>query len=315
VSSCWGDNLQAWYDFDNDTRNIAQRTADILAQNTVDYGTWNHVVITRETTIHGNWDEPAITPNFGVDEAAQYIIDEMGGEMIYVYNLGNGSAQDAADLVEYLNCEVGENPNGDNYAKMYAEGAVRTFTKEKVAEFDNWDTTSDKSKASHYSDGTPNQVKHMRYANDVTQHEDKAKMVQPDSVHVYVNDQEWTIGEDLTAASSTASPSTPIPEPTDRFRTAIPSSMRRCWPLWTAASSPRSTAARASWTRIGRMAAKNVCISEYGIFNHSGDVVQSQTPEGVPPTGDSAQLMWYGAALAAAAFLLSGVAFVRKRRR
>lgn len=41
----------------------------------------------------------------------------------------------------------------------------------------------------------------------------------------------------------------------------------------------------------------------------------TQTPEGVPPTGDSAQLMWYGAALAAAAFLLSGVAFVRKQRR
>lgn len=201
----------------------------------------------RQTTIHGNWDEPAITPNFGVDEAARYIIDEMGGEMIYVYNFGNGSAQDAADLVEYLNCEVGENPNGgidwaqvradnghpepygvtqfeignevdegrgywmqtnpntwsgsgDNYAKMYAEGAVRTFTKEKVAEFDNWNTTSDKTKASHYSDGTANQVKYMRYANDVTQHEDKSKMVQKNSVHVYVNDVEWAIVEDITAA-------------------------------------------------------------------------------------------------------------------
>ena len=83
---------------------------------------------------------------------------------------------------------------------MYAEGAVRTFTNEKVAEFDNWNTTNDKTKASHYSDGTPDQVKYMRYANDVTQHEDKSKMVQADSVHVYVDDQEWAIVDDITAA-------------------------------------------------------------------------------------------------------------------
>lgn len=199
----------------------------------------------RETTIHGNWDEPSITPEFGVDEAAAYIIDELGGEMIYVYNFGNGSAKDAADLVEYLNCEVGENPNGgidwakvradnghpepygvtqfeignevdegrgywmqespnqwsgggETYAKMYAEGATRTFTKEKVAEFDNWNTTNDKTAASNYSDGTPNQKKYMRYANDVTDQEDKSKMVKEDSVHVYVNDQEWAIVDDLS---------------------------------------------------------------------------------------------------------------------
>ncbi len=201
----------------------------------------------RETTIHGNWDEPSITPNFGVDEAASYIIDDLGGEMIYVYNFGNGSAQDAADLVEYLNCEVGENPNGgidwaqvradnghpqpygvtqfeignevdegrgywmqdnpnqwsgggEKYAKMYAEGARRTYTKEKVAEFDNWNTTNDKTKASNFSDGTANQKKYMRYANDVTDQEDKSKMVERDSVHVYVADKEWKIVDDLSKA-------------------------------------------------------------------------------------------------------------------
>ena len=36
----------------------------------------------------------------------------MGSELIYVYSLGRGSAQDAADLVEYMNAEVGTNPNG-----------------------------------------------------------------------------------------------------------------------------------------------------------------------------------------------------------
>lgn len=362
---------------------------------------------TRETTIHGNWDEPAITPNFGVDEAAQYIIDEMGGEMIYVYNFGNGSAQDAADLVEYLNCEVGENPNGgidwaavraenghpepygvtqfeignevdegrgywmqenpntwsgsgDNYAKMYAEGAVRTFTKEKVAEFDNWNTTGDKTKASHYSDGTANQVKYMRYANDVTQHEDKSKMVQPDSVHVYVNDQEWTIVEDITAAGQENVVQVNCENGEIRFGDGthgnIPASgsdirvtytvekdgiadyydaMKAVDPdikIYSGFSSPNiarvihdSAEAGADGGKFDGIAvhpysrtngqindndpqfyekilaaidtsvitqinsrkseldkywpdgSKNVCISEYGIFNHSGDVVQSQT--------------------------------------
>lgn len=198
----------------------------------------------RITTIHGNWNEESITPNFGLDEAARYIIDESNGEMIYVYGFGNGSALDAADLVEYLNCEVGENYNGgidwakvraDNgkiepynvknfeignevdegrgywmqnspdqwsgsgldVATMYAEGSLRTFEKEKVCEIDNWNTTNDRSKASYFSDGTANQKKYMRYANDVTDQSDKSKAVDINSVHVYVNNKEWTIVNDL----------------------------------------------------------------------------------------------------------------------
>ena len=203
----------------------------------------------RISTIHGNWNEPNITPNFGLDEAARYIIDESNGEMIYVYGFGNGSALDAADLVEYLNCEVGENPNGGidwaqvrannghqqpynvkmfeignevdegrgywmqnspdewsgsglNIATMYAEGATRTFVKEKVAELDNWNTSTDKSKASYFSDGTANQKKYMRYANDVSDQIDKSKAVQSDSVHVYVNNEEWTIVKDIKATGA-----------------------------------------------------------------------------------------------------------------
>ncbi|MEN8435052.1 hypothetical protein NX821_002247 [Clostridium septicum] len=205
----------------------------------------------RITTIHGNWNEPTITPNFGLDEAARYIIDESNGEMIYVYGFGNGSALDAADLVEYLNCEVGENPNGGidwaevrannghakpynvklfeignevdegrgywmqnspdqwsgnglDVARMYAEGAVREFVKEKVAEIDNWNTSNDKSKASYFSDGTANQKKYMRYANDVTDQIDKSKAVESDSVHVYINNEEWAIVKDIKKADANA---------------------------------------------------------------------------------------------------------------
>lgn len=33
-------------------------------------------------------------------------------EIVYVYGFGRGSAQDAADLVEYLNAPAGSNPGG-----------------------------------------------------------------------------------------------------------------------------------------------------------------------------------------------------------
>lgn len=359
----------------------------------------------RETTIHGNWDEPSITPNFGVDEAAGYIIDDLGAEMIYVYNFGNGSAQDAADLVEYLNCEVGENPNGgidwaavraenghpepynvknfeignevdegrgywmqdspntwsgsgDTYARMYAEGAVRTFTKEKTAEFDNWNTTADKTKASHYSDGTANQVKYMRYANDVTEHEDKSKMVR--DVHVYVDDVEWAIVDSLAEAGAENvvevnyengeirfgdGTNGNIPDAGADIRvtyTVEKDGIADYWDAMKAVDPDIKIYSGFSSTNIARVihdseeagadggkfdgiavhpysrtngqisdsdpqfyekvlsaidtsvmtqvnsrrdalnqywpdGSKNVCISEYGIFNHSGDVVQSQT--------------------------------------
>lgn len=65
----------------------------------------------RLKTIHGNPNESPEFPYFGIDEAAKYA-EENNSEFIYVYGAGNGSAQDGGDLVEYLNCEVGENPNG-----------------------------------------------------------------------------------------------------------------------------------------------------------------------------------------------------------
>lgn len=68
----------------------------------------------RKKQIHGLYNsgsQTGIVPNFGLGEAADFA-DEMGSEMIYVYSLGRGNAQDAADLVEYMNAQVGTNPNG-----------------------------------------------------------------------------------------------------------------------------------------------------------------------------------------------------------
>lgn len=82
----------------------------------------------RLHTIHGNPNETPEFPYFGIDEAAQYAEDN-NSEFIYVYGAGNGSAQDGADLVEYLNCEVGENPNGGiDWAKVRADnGRVEPY--------------------------------------------------------------------------------------------------------------------------------------------------------------------------------------------
>ena len=72
----------------------------------------------RIPTIAGNnfysdAGEAPVEPGFGLDEAAEWICDDLGAEMIYVYGMGRGSAQDAADLVEYLNApNDGSNPGG-----------------------------------------------------------------------------------------------------------------------------------------------------------------------------------------------------------
>lgn len=68
----------------------------------------------RKKTIHGNLLSP-ITPNFGVDEAMGWIYDDLDAEAVWVYAMGQGSAEDAADLFEYLNAPAdgdATNPNG-----------------------------------------------------------------------------------------------------------------------------------------------------------------------------------------------------------
>lgn len=68
----------------------------------------------RKKQIHGFYNNPnqgGIAPNFGIAEIADFATD-VQSEIVYVYSLGRGSAQDAADLVEFLNAKVGTNPNG-----------------------------------------------------------------------------------------------------------------------------------------------------------------------------------------------------------
>ena len=68
----------------------------------------------RKNQIHGfynNAGQGGIAPNFGLTEIATFA-EDVESEIVYVYSLGRGSAQDAADLMEYLNAKVGTNPNG-----------------------------------------------------------------------------------------------------------------------------------------------------------------------------------------------------------
>ncbi|MCW6661499.1 YSIRK-type signal peptide-containing protein [Aerococcaceae bacterium NML201209] len=69
---------------------------------------------TRKKQIHGFYNNPGqggIAPNFGPAELGTFT-KEVGSEIVYVYSLARGNRQDVADLMEYLNAEVGTNPNG-----------------------------------------------------------------------------------------------------------------------------------------------------------------------------------------------------------
>ena len=71
-------------------------------------------VADRKNQIHGfynNAGQGGIAPNFGLTEIGTFA-ESVGSEIVYVYSLGRGNAQDAADLIEYLNARVGTNPNG-----------------------------------------------------------------------------------------------------------------------------------------------------------------------------------------------------------
>ena len=78
----------------------------------------------RKNQIHGFYNNPGqggIAPNFGIKEIADFA-DDVNSEIVYVYSLGRGSVQDAQDLIEFLNAEVGTNPNGGiDWAAVRAE--------------------------------------------------------------------------------------------------------------------------------------------------------------------------------------------------
>ncbi|MGX7071580.1 hypothetical protein [Helcococcus kunzii] len=79
---------------------------------------------TRTKQIHGFYDNPnqsGIAPNFGLTEIANFA-DDANSEIVYVYGMGRGSSLDASDLIEYLNAEVGTNPNGGiDWAQVRAD--------------------------------------------------------------------------------------------------------------------------------------------------------------------------------------------------
>ena len=163
----------------------------------------------RKKQIHGfynNQGQGGIAPNFGIGEIATFA-DEVDSEIVYVYSLGRGNAQDAADLVEYLNAKVGTNPNGGidwaqvragnghtepynvryfeignemnlggedgtasqeywtKYAQnkgvedAYIEGGTIQITDRYTVKEEDWNKTASQS------DGSPNQVRYLRYAN------------------------------------------------------------------------------------------------------------------------------------------------------
>lgn len=66
---------------------------------------------------YGTFDSKAMkvkdgfAPNFGISEIGTFA-QEHGSEIVYVYALGRGDANDAADLIEFLNAAAGTNPNG-----------------------------------------------------------------------------------------------------------------------------------------------------------------------------------------------------------
>ena len=184
-----------------------------------------------------------IASNFGIGEIATFA-QENGSEIVYVYSIGRGNAKDAADLIEYLNAAVGTNPNGGiDWAKVrsdnghpepynvryfeignemqqggtdgsgsqqywlpnvgnaedgYISGGLATFTKQYAVREEDWNVTES------YSDGTPSQEFWMRYANAENEDDPDFVAYVEGSVHVYVNNEEWTIVNDLASAAADA---------------------------------------------------------------------------------------------------------------
>ncbi len=184
-------------------------------------------VAERKKTIHGNTKEP-IEPNFGVDEAMSWIYDELDAEAVWVYAMGQGSAQDAADLFEYLNAPADgdlTNPNGGvDWAEVRAEnghekpyGVTRfeignemglwgqnywmpgcgdsSYAGMANAYVNGGEMTFTKERAVQEEDwrdsaaNSDGTAGQVRYA--------RYKFVKEGSAHVYVDDEDWQIVDSL----------------------------------------------------------------------------------------------------------------------
>ena len=181
----------------------------------------------RKKTVHGlpETSDP-ITPNFGLDEAMSWIYDDIKAEAVWVYGMGQGSAADAADLIEYLNAPADgdvTNPNGGvDWAEVRAAnghpkpyGVTRfeigneigyyrqTYWMDGRGNTDWMDAYIDGGRMTFgqntrtvkeedwrdratNSDGTANQVRYVRYTPAVE-----------NSVAVYVGGTQWQIVDSL----------------------------------------------------------------------------------------------------------------------
>ena len=200
---------------------------------------------TRKDQIHGFYNyagQGGIAANFGLGEIATFA-QENGSEIVYVYSIGRGNGKDAADLIEYLNAEVGTNPNGGidwaqvradngheepynvryfeignemqqgggdgngsqqywlphagNAEDAYISGGLATFSGQYAVNEEDWNVTES------YSKGTPNQEWFMRYANVENEDDENFIAFVDGSVKVYVNNEQWSIVDDLSTASAT----------------------------------------------------------------------------------------------------------------
>jgi hypothetical protein len=75
---------------------------------------WKQTIGPREQRgkVYSEINNAPVDIDFGLDEAASYA-EAHNATITYMYGAALGSAEDAADLVEYLNCtNDGSNPNG-----------------------------------------------------------------------------------------------------------------------------------------------------------------------------------------------------------
>lgn len=177
----------------------------------------------RKKTIHGNTREP-IEPNFGVDEAMTWIYDELDAEAVWVYAMAQGSAQDAADLFEYLNAPAdgdATNPNGgtdwaevrkaNGHPEPYGVTRFEIGNEMGIWGQNYWMTgcgsaNYDQMAVAYVNGGEMSFTKEKAVAeedwrDDASNSDGSAnqvryaryKYVKENSAHVYVNDAEWPI--------------------------------------------------------------------------------------------------------------------------
>lgn len=173
----------------------------------------------RTPNINGGSLQPQ-TNEFGPDEFARLIQDNSVAGTVVV-NFGTGTAQEAADWVEYMNAPVGTNPGGgiawadvrqsngrtdpypitywevgnENNSKnqaywmgapsnqKYAFGGTTSFVGQRVGKFDDYRDSA------AVSNGETFQEFYVKYAP-----------VQPNSQTIYVDGQAWTAVSSLSAA-------------------------------------------------------------------------------------------------------------------